>query len=97
MAMAMAGPIAPTRRADAMSRRSRPARRTPASWAIRGTAAAIAAALGVAAVPGSMAGRDPAQAHRLAPRDGRWTALLASMLSNGEASVADRQRADVLA
>jgi len=42
-------------------------------------------------------GRDPAQAHRLAIGDGRFTALLASTLSNGQASTADRHRADELA
>lgn len=84
-----------------MGKRDRAARRTPASWAIRITLAAIVAVLGVIAVTGSMAGavrgRDPAQAHRLAPGDGRWTALLASTLSNGQVSSENRRRVDDLA
>lgn len=77
------------------------ARRSAGEWAIRGVGAAIAAALGVVVVSASIAasvrGRDPAQAHRLAPSDGRWTALLASSLAIGEATPAQRRRADDLA
>lgn len=84
-----------------MVRRGRRPRRSASEWAIRGVGAAIAAALGVAVVSGSIAasvrGRDPAQAHRLAPSDGRWTALLASSLTIGEATPAQRRRADDLA
>ena len=84
-----------------MGKRGRGARRTPADWTVRITVAVIVVALGVIAVSASMAaavrGRDPAQAHRLAIGDGRFTALLASTLSNGQASTADRHRADELA
>ena len=76
-------------------------RRSVAEWAIRGAGAAVAAILGLTVVTGSIAasvrGRDPAQAHRLAPLDGRWTALLASRLTIGEATRAQRRRADDLA
>ncbi len=97
----MAGRTGPVRRADEVGKRGRGARRTPAGWAVRIAIAVIVAVLGVVAVSVSMAaavrGRDPAQAHRLAPSDGRFTALLASTLSNGQASTADRRRADDLA
>lgn len=77
------------------------ARRSTMEWAIRGLGAIIAALVGLVVVTGSIAaavrGRDPAQAHRLAPVDGRWAALLASSLSAGEATPADRSRADRLA
>lgn len=84
-----------------MVRRGRVARRSAREWAIRGVGATIATALGVVIVSTSMAasvrGRDPAQAHRLAPLDGRWTALLASSLAIGEATPTQRRRADDLA
>ena len=84
-----------------MVRRGRRTRRSGAEWAIRGVAAAIAAALGVVVVTGSIAasvrGRDPARAHRLASSDGRWTALLASSIAISEATPARRREADNLA
>lgn len=106
----MVGPTRRPRQAEAVVRsgvqgrrrgRHQGRRRSPVEWAIRGAGAAIVAALGIGAVTGSIAasvrGRDPALAHRLAPSDGRWTALLASSLSLSEASPAQRRRADALA
>jgi hypothetical protein len=77
------------------------AKRSSREWAVRGGLAALVAVLGYFCVTFSMAqvvaATDPALAHRLAPYDGRITARLAASLVEGEASPADRARADELA
>ncbi|WP_156357798.1 hypothetical protein [Sphingomonas sp. Leaf62] len=68
---------------------------------MRGTLAIAAAGLGTVSVAHSLAytmrGSAPAQAHALAPWDGRITALLSEQLSAPNATPADRGRADELA
>ncbi|MGN7161596.1 hypothetical protein [Sphingomonas sp. SAFR-052] len=82
-------------------RRATRPRRSAAEWAVRGALAIAAAGLGGVSVAHSLAymmrGSAPAQAHALAPWDGRITALLSEQLSGPEASPADRRRADELA
>ncbi len=75
--------------------------RSTTEWGVRGALAIVAAGLGCVSVAHSLAymirGSAPAQAHALAPWDGRITALLSEQLSSVEATPADRRRADELA
>lgn len=68
---------------------------------MRGLLASVAALLGYGGITFSLAQAtakgDPRLAHRLAPYDGRITALRAASLGQPEASEAERRRADVLA
>jgi len=70
-------------------------------WAGRTALAAAAAWLGYGAVTHSFAytirGKAPERAHRLAPGDGRITALLSELRSGPEASLPERAAADRIA
>lgn len=76
-------------------------RRSAAEWGVRGALAIMAAGSGTVSVAHTLAyvmrGSAPAQAHALAPWDGRITALLSEQLSGPEVTLADRGRADELA
>lgn len=75
--------------------------RSPAEWSVRLLLAAVAAALGYAAVTHSLAmvlrTAAPERAHALAPWDGRITAYLSAKLSAPEADATGRAEADRLA
>lgn len=96
----MPGPGSSGRRGSSARRRPR-TRRSAAEWAVRGTLAIAAAALGFAGVTRTLAysvrAGDPERAHAMAPGDGRITALAAQKLAGLEASAADRARSDRLA
>lgn len=76
-------------------------RRSGAEWAVRIALALVAAVVGSWSVMQSLAwverGVAPELAHRLAPGDGRITAILSEKLSNPEATPAERAEADRLA
>jgi len=76
-------------------------RRSTAEWAVRIVRALIAAGMGAWLVMQSLAyverGAAPEAAHRLAPGDGRITAILSEKLSGPEATPAGRAEADRLA
>lgn len=84
-----------------MARRGTVVRRSRIEWCVRVGIALFAVVLAYAAVAHTFAytirAAAPAQAHELAPGDGRLTALLAQQMSGPEAMPADRTRADALA
>lgn len=84
-----------------MSRSGIRVRRSRAEWAWRIGSTLIAAVIGYVILSGTLAyslrARSPDQSHRLAPGDGRITALLSERLSGAEANSADRKEADRLA
>jgi len=84
-----------------MPRRSSKTRRSGAEWTVRGMLALTAAALGYVSVAYtlgySLRTSATEQGHRLAPADGRITALMAQRLGKIDAPVADRLLANRLA
>lgn len=84
-----------------MAHRGTVVRRSRIAWCVRISIALFALVLAYAAVAYTFAytirAAAPAQAHGLAPSDGRLTALLAQQMSGPEAGPADRIRADALA
>lgn len=85
-----------------MRRRSRILpRRSGRAWGARVGLALAATALGTWLITQSLAyterGVAPEIAHRLAPNDGRLTALLSEKMSNPSATPAEREKADELA
>src|SRR4051812_37094176 len=70
---------------------------SPRSWAMRGSVAALALALGYVSVTHSVAysiGKGaPERGHALAPSDGRIASLLAHKLLTTKTGVADRENA----
>ncbi len=76
-------------------------RRSAREWGVRAGLALAAAAVGSWSVMQSLAyserGAAPEVAHKLAPGDGRITAILSEELSGPEATPTDRARADELA
>lgn len=84
-----------------MARRGTVVRRSRIEWCVRVGIALFAIVLAYAAVAHTFAytirAAAPAQAHGLAPSDGRLTALLAQQMSGPEAGPAERTRADALA
>ena len=76
------------------------ARRSAMEWGVRGLLAAIAVAAGSVSVSyalGYTLKANPAQAHALAPGDGRITARLSQAFATIKATTADRAKADRLA
>ncbi len=84
-----------------MARRGTVVRKSRIEWCVRIGIAFVALVLAYAAVAHTFAytirAAAPAQAHELAPKDGRLTGLLAQQMSGPEAAPADRTRADALA
>ena len=84
-----------------MSLRRDLVRRSPREWAVRIALAAVAAVLGYYSVIFSIAQvvvkNNPELAYRLAPYDGRITAVYATSLAGEDATPQDRARADDLA
>lgn len=90
-----------TKRRNAVSLRRVLTRRSSVEWSVRIALAVAAAVLGYLAVIVAVAqvamSSDPAFAHRLAPHDGRISALLATNLAGDGATSEDRRQADALA
>ena len=84
-----------------MRRRSYRSRWSRREWAWRGLAAILVAIIAGFSLSFSIAQTlsksSAARAYRLAPYDGRITALLAASLAAADASVSDRRRSDMLA